>query len=219
MKNNSLFKKVVIGMVVLGLGASLVCFRGSLKANASSNKSCTETFNRSVDKVQDMTEDEFNATFDNEEYAREFSKTYCTKVTRDGSNSDLAIELLVNLTSDQANELIDKIYNKLPSFVQKIVGRERINELVVEFIQYLKDNEDVQNKVDEYIKYMSEKTKISENIIKVVVEFSFKYVEELFNTDNVTPTEQPTVEPVVTIEPTVEPTAEITVEPTVVPAA
>ena len=126
--------------------------------------------------------------FDDEDYAREFSETYYTKVTRDGSNSDLAVNLLVNLTSDQVNELIDKIYNKLPKFVQKFVGREKINEVIVEFIQYLKDNEDVQNKVDEYINYMAEKTKISKNIIKVVVEFSFKYAEELFDTDNIKPT-------------------------------
>ena len=223
MKNNNLFKKVVIGMIVLGLGASFVCFRGALKANASSDNSCTETFNRNYEKIQDMTEQEFNEVFDDEDYAREFSETYYTKVTRDGSNSDLAVNLLVNLTSDQVNELIDKIYNKLPTFVQKFVGREKINEVMVEFIQYLKDNEDVQNKVDEYINYMAEKTKISKNIIKVIVEFSFKYAEELFDTDNIKPTVQPTDIPVVTQNPTVEstqePTAEITVEPTVVPAA
>ena len=202
MKNNNLFKKVVIGMIVLGLGASFVCFIGALKANASSDNSYTETFNRNYEKIQDMTEQEFNEVFDDEDYAREFSETYYTKVTRDGSNSDLAVNLLVNLTSDQVNELIDKIYSKIPKFIQKFVGREKINDFIVEFIQYLRDNEDAQNKVDEFINYMAEKTKISKNIIKVVVELAFNYVEELFAADEINPTEQPTVAPTAEIEPT-----------------
>lgn len=220
MKKNSIISKVVIGALALSLVLGVVC-NGvvSSKASSTSEVVCTETFAENSDRIVDMTEEEFNEVFDNDQYATEFSRTYNSRVTRGEANSDLAVQLLVNLTSEQINELIDGIYNKLPSFVQKLVSREKINDLIVEFIQYLKTNEDVQNKVEEFVEYVSEKTHISKSVVKVVVEFALQYVQEVF-ADDVNPTTDPTVEPTVlptvapTMEPTVAPTSEPTVEPT-----
>ena len=171
--------------------------------------------------------------FDNDAYEREFNRIYNKGVTRGGDNSDLAVELLVNLTSEQVNQLIDKIYDSLPKAVKIFVSREKLNEVIVDFITYVKEDENAQNKIDEYITYLSEKTKISKNIIKVVVEFVIKYAEELFAgedvepsaqvsaspevTESVNPTEEVTEEPSTTEEPSVEPTSEVTEEPSQAP--
>lgn len=213
MKNNNVFTKVVIAVLTLGLVIGVICNSMlSSKANSSSEVICTETFADNSERIADMSEEEFYEIFDNEQYAEEFDYTYNRGVTRDGVSSELAIKLLVSLTSDQVNELVDNIYNKLPGFVKKFIGRDKINEVVVELVDYLRTNEEVQDKVNEFVNYISEKTKISKSIIKVVVEFVLEYVQEVFGED-VNPTTEPTVNP--TEEPSIVPTEEPTIEPVV----
>ena len=215
MKKNNVFTKVVIAVLTLGLVVGVICNSVlSSKANSSSEVICTETFADNSERIADMSEEEFYEIFDNEQYAEEFDYTYNRGVTRDGASSELAIKLLVSLTSDQVNELVDNIYNKLPGFVKKFIGRDKINEVVVELVDYLRNNQGVQDKVNEFVDYISEKTKISKSIIKVVVEFVLEYVQEVFDED-INPTIVPTVEP--TVEPVLEPTVNPTEEPSIVP--
>lgn len=224
-----LLTKVVTGVLAVAIvvTATSSMFVSKSKVSANEYSTTTKTFAENCDKMSTMTDDEFNKLFNTDAYAREFDRTYNKSVTRGGEAEDLAIDLLVNLTGEQVNQLIDKIYEKLPKAVKIFVTREKLNEVIIDFIERMKEDEQTQNKIDEYITYLSEKTRIPKNILKVVVEFMIKYAEELFAEETINPTtevsatpevtviptEEATVAPSATTEPTDEPTSEVTEVP------
>jgi hypothetical protein len=228
-KMNNVLKKALCGCMALCLVAT-VMVGTAFNSKASASTVTTTTFAKNEARLANMSDEEFLNTFDNAKYDKEFSRNYSSKVTKGDDNLSLVMELLTNLTEEEINNTITGMYNKLPKIVQKFVTEEKLREVMVEFIEYMKTSEAGQAKVDAAIKYLAEKTKISETILKVVVEFALNYVQEVIAeggssvepsaTATVEPTQEVTVKPTVeatekvTVEPTAEPTAEVTIEPT-----